>query len=52
MEATALLIKKKQVFPAVASSHGLEKNATKVSLNSSLRVFFLAGEGPKQKIHF
>ena len=52
MESTALLIKKKPVLPALASCHGLEKNAKKVSLSSSKRSFVLAGEGPRQVIYF
>ena len=45
MESTALLIKKKPVLPALASCHGLERNAKKVSLSSSMRVLFSQEKG-------
>ena len=52
MEATALLIKKKPVLPALASRHGLEKSAKKVSLNSSKRVLLSQEKGLNKKSTF
>lgn len=45
MEATTLFIKKMSVLPALASCHGLKKNAKKESLNSSKMVLFSQEKG-------